>query len=338
MGFGSETGDISTPRKAGFPSIAESRKIVRAECVQEGVRETTKAAGVQHYQYCGNKLDDLVNNTEMLIAGIVWSVTDKWGVDVGCYHGSMISILLREGETCFLSSLWSKVAIAQQLGSALNYLAFCNLSHGLQAMWCQNPLKHLKKATCTCTPATRMKSSCFGLGMGKDWHLYLMLFFLYSYSQLGAVRYVPWVKQHINYTGRALIISAGMVLNSFFQIAFPCFKELETIVACTGPTTNVFHYTLQTSFPSGEQEKTGSLKRALVEKEWFRDQTSIAVHVKDAVLDPWSTKKGNCNICSAESLTSSIGDSTSSIGSHLYQTCKMMQHHQRRCRLHHPRL
>ena len=47
----------------------------------------------------------------------------------------------------------------------------------------------------------------------------------------------------------------------------------------------------------------------------FRDQTSIAVHVKDAVLDPWSTKKGNCNICSAESLTSSIGDSTSSIGS-----------------------
>ncbi|KAJ9701881.1 hypothetical protein PVL29_003903 [Vitis rotundifolia] len=47
----------------------------------------------------------------------------------------------------------------------------------------------------------------------------------------------------------------------------------------------------------------------------FRDQTSIAVHVKDAVLDPWSTKKGNCNICSAESPTSSIGDSTSSIGS-----------------------
>ncbi|CBI20593.3 hypothetical protein VitviT2T_004372 [Vitis vinifera] len=46
MGFGSETGDISTPRKAGFPSIAESRKIVRAECVQEGVREATKAAGV----------------------------------------------------------------------------------------------------------------------------------------------------------------------------------------------------------------------------------------------------------------------------------------------------
>ncbi|CBI20592.3 hypothetical protein VitviT2T_004371 [Vitis vinifera] len=47
----------------------------------------------------------------------------------------------------------------------------------------------------------------------------------------------------------------------------------------------------------------------------FRDQTSIAVHVKDAVLDPWSTKKGNCNICSAESPTSSIGYSTSSIGS-----------------------
>ena len=52
--------------------------------------------------------------------------------------------LLREGNL-FLSSLWSKVAIAQQLGSALNYLAFCNLSHGLQAVWCQNPLKHLKK-------------------------------------------------------------------------------------------------------------------------------------------------------------------------------------------------
>ncbi|KAJ9701882.1 hypothetical protein PVL29_003904 [Vitis rotundifolia] len=48
MGFGSETGDISTPRKTGFSitSIAESRKIVRAECVQEGVREATKAAGV----------------------------------------------------------------------------------------------------------------------------------------------------------------------------------------------------------------------------------------------------------------------------------------------------
>ena len=52
--------------------------------------------------------------------------------------------LLREGNLFFFF-FWSKVAIAQQLGSALNYLAFCNLSYGLQAVWCQNPLKHLKK-------------------------------------------------------------------------------------------------------------------------------------------------------------------------------------------------
>ncbi|RVW79255.1 hypothetical protein CK203_045167 [Vitis vinifera] len=146
MGFGSETGDISTPRKAGFPLLQKVGKLSERSVFKKAFVKQPRQLALQQLS-------------------VLWQhVTDKWGVDVGCYHGS-----------------------------ALNYLAFCNLSYGLQAMCVSEPIEALE----------------------KDWHLYLMLFFLYLYSQLGAVRYVPWVKQHINYTGRALIISAASVAAFF---------------------------------------------------------------------------------------------------------------------------
>lgn len=55
MGFGSETGDISTPRKAGFPSIAESRKIVRAECVQGLIGSSAVFSLFRLLRKCGTR-------------------------------------------------------------------------------------------------------------------------------------------------------------------------------------------------------------------------------------------------------------------------------------------
>lgn len=91
-------------------------------------------------------------------------------------------------------------------------------------------------AICKFTPGTRNEKAvvsitmcenmpritcCSGPNLGHttraSFCICLMLFFSYSYSQLGAVRLVPWAKKNINYTGQALIISAGMVLNSVFQ-------------------------------------------------------------------------------------------------------------------------